>query len=263
MSRRAIWPRVFPIPALTGALFASRARPPFRTETADDLDDRPACRANPTGLVPRTIRRLVDGLAAIRICCASRGNCCRRDIPKDAAVLAAYFADYLRSRRGAENDHFSVPVNGRPAPNGLEEPGGREDARAFEVSPADAETRYSAPQAAARAPLRRPWRNTKWGRKRKQASSHGPPARHGRRPDPAGSGASQPTDDAARCHGRALAALPGGLRGLTSIIPYRPLRKPIALGCRSRLGLPVYDKMWRSSRWKNSKNCPARVRSVS
>jgi hypothetical protein len=140
----------------TGALFASRARPPFRTETADDLDDRPACRANPTGLVPRTIRRLVDGLAAIRICCASRGNCCRRDIPKDAAVLAAYFADYLRSRRGAENDHFSVPVNGRPAPNGLEEPGGREDARAFEVSPADAETRYSAPQAAARAPLRGP-----------------------------------------------------------------------------------------------------------
>ena len=65
-------------------------------------------------------------------------------------------AGYLRSRRGAENDHLSVPVNGRPAPNGLEEPGGREDARAFEVSPADAETRYSAPQAAARAPLRRP-----------------------------------------------------------------------------------------------------------
>jgi hypothetical protein len=49
MSRRAIWPRVFPY---TGALFASRARPPFRTETADDLDDRPACRANPTGLYP-------------------------------------------------------------------------------------------------------------------------------------------------------------------------------------------------------------------
>jgi hypothetical protein len=152
MSRRAIWPRVFPY---TGALFASRARPPFRTETADDLDDRPACRANPTGLVPRTIRRLVEGLAAIRICCASRGNCCRRDSPKDAAVLAAYCAGYLRSRRDAENDHLSVPVNGRPAPNGLEEPGGREDARAFEVSPADAETRYSAPQAAARAPLRR------------------------------------------------------------------------------------------------------------
>ena len=147
MSRRAIWPRVFPY---TGALFASRARPPFRTETADDLDDRPACRANPTGLVPRTIRRLVEGLAAIRICCASRGNCCRRDSPKDAAVLAAYCAGYLRSRRDAENDHLSVPVNGRPAPNGLEEPGGREDARAFEVSPADAEARYSAPQAAAK-----------------------------------------------------------------------------------------------------------------
>ena len=168
MSRRAIWPRVFPY---TGALFASRARPPFRTETADDLDDRPACRANPTGLVPRTIRRLVEGLAAIRICCASRGNCCRRDSPKDAAVLAAYCAGYLRSRRDAENDHLSVPVNGRPARNGLEEPGGREDARAFEVSPADAETRYSAPQTAARAPLRRPRRNAKWGRKRKACGS--------------------------------------------------------------------------------------------
>ena len=81
----------------------ARARPLFRTETADDLDDRPACRANPTGLVPRTIRRLVEGLAAIWICCASRENCCRRDIPKDTAVLVAYCAGYLRSRRGAEN----------------------------------------------------------------------------------------------------------------------------------------------------------------
>jgi hypothetical protein len=82
----------------------------------------------------------VEGLAAIRICCASRGNCCRRNIPKDAAILAAYRAGYSRSRRGAENDHLSVPVDGRPAPNGLEESGGREDARPFEVSPADAET---------------------------------------------------------------------------------------------------------------------------
>src|SRR4051794_10542950 len=141
----------------TGALYPSRARPPYRTETADDLDDRPACRANPTGLVPRSIHRL-EGLAAIRICCASRGNCCRRVIPKDAAILVADRAGYPRSWRGAENNNLSVPVNGRPAPNGLEEPGGREDERAFEVSPADAETRYSAPQAAARPPLRGPRR---------------------------------------------------------------------------------------------------------
>jgi hypothetical protein len=51
--------------------------------------------------------------------------------------------------------------------NGLEEPGGREDERVFEVSPADAETKYSAPQAAARAPVRRPRRNAKWGRKQR------------------------------------------------------------------------------------------------
>jgi hypothetical protein len=84
---------------------------------------------------------------AIRIRCASRGDCCRRDIGKDAAILAAHRAGYPRSRRGAENDNnLSVPVNGRPAPNGLEEPGGRDDAEAFEVvSPADTETGYSAP----------------------------------------------------------------------------------------------------------------------
>jgi hypothetical protein len=40
---------------------------------------------------------------------------------------------------------FPSLFNGRPAPNGLEEPGGRDEAEAFEVSPADTETGYSAP----------------------------------------------------------------------------------------------------------------------
>jgi hypothetical protein len=157
-ARRAIWPRDIPRYRRSLPIESPASLP--HGDRADDLDDRPACRANPTGLVPRSIHRL-EGLAAIRICCASRGNCCRRVIPKDAATLVADRAGYPRSWRGAENNNLSVPVNGRPAPNGLEEPGGREDERAFEVSPADAETRYSAPQAAARAPLRRPRRSLK------------------------------------------------------------------------------------------------------
>jgi hypothetical protein len=124
---------------------AQKFPPPFRTETADGLEDRPACRAIPTGLVPGSMRRMVEGLAAIRIRCASRGDCCRRDIAKDAAILA-HRNGYHRSRRGAETDNnLSVPVNGKPAPNELEEPGGRDEVEAFEVSPADTETGYSAP----------------------------------------------------------------------------------------------------------------------
>ena len=98
------------------------------------------------GACTRINTGLVEGLAAIRNRCASRGNCCRRDIAKDAAILAAHRAGYPRSHRGTENDNnLSVPVNGRAAPNGLEEPRGRDDAEAFEVSPADTETGYSAP----------------------------------------------------------------------------------------------------------------------
>jgi hypothetical protein len=129
----------------SGALLASRARPLFRVRTADELDDRRACCADPAGLVLRSKRRSLEDLAAIRICSAFRGNCGQRDIPKDAASLGADRAGDPRSRRAGNDSNLSVPATGRPAPIGLEEPRGREGAVAFEASPTGTETGYSAP----------------------------------------------------------------------------------------------------------------------
>jgi hypothetical protein len=233
----------------TGALYPSRARPPYRTETADDLDDRPACRANPTGLVPRSIHRL-EGLAAIRICCASRGNCCRRVIPKDAAILVADRAGYPRSWRGAENNNLSVPVNGRPAPNGLEEPGGREDERAFEVSPADAETRYSAPQAAARPPLRGPRRTPSGAASTKRLRGMI------RLPVIAaalilpGLVLAQPSDHAARCHiGPPVSIAAQGQMRVRQVAAGSYLTGTVVSGLRFKPGAPLHGTYRSRTGW--------------